>query len=69
MVNVVGAEGLDPRDRQADALAVVPEAKVHLYGKAARRGRKIGHVTVTGSDRAATRERARLAADLLAGSD
>ena len=69
MVNVVGTEGHDPRDRQADALAAVPEAKVHLYGKAARAGRKIGHVTVTGPDRSVTRERARLAADLLAGSD
>lgn len=69
MVNVVGAEGLDPRDRQADALAEVPEARVHLYGKTARAGRKIGHVTVTGSDRSVTRARARLAADVLAGSD
>lgn len=69
MVNVVGAEGCDPRDRQAEALAAVPEAKVHLYGKAARAGRKIGHVTVTGPDRSVTRARARRAADLLAGSD
>ena len=69
MVNVVGVAGLDPRERQAEALAAVPEARVHLYGKVARAGRKIGHVTVTGPDRAATRERARLAADLLAGTD
>jgi 5-(carboxyamino)imidazole ribonucleotide synthase len=28
----------------------VPGAHVHLYGKAARPGRKIGHVTITGQD-------------------
>jgi len=69
MVNVVGGDGGDPRDRQAVALEAVPEAHVHLYGKTPRPGRKIGHVTVTGGDAAATARRARLAADLLAGSD
>lgn len=49
-VNVVGPpDGADPRARLADALAV-PDAKVHLYGKAARPGRKLGHVTVRGVD-------------------
>ena len=28
------------------ALAAHPEAKVHTYGKSARAGRKMGHVTV-----------------------
>jgi len=28
----------------------VPGAHLHLYGKASRPGRKIGHVTVTGED-------------------
>ncbi len=68
MVNVVGSAGTDPRERQPVALAEVPEAHVHLYGKQARPGRKIGHVTVLGGDREATRRRARSAADLLAGS-
>jgi 5-(carboxyamino)imidazole ribonucleotide synthase len=31
-------------------MADQPTAKVHLYGKAPRPGRKIGHVTATGSD-------------------
>ena len=54
MVNIVGpADGSDPADRLASALGV-SGAHVHLYGKAARPGRKLGHVTVT----AGTTERA-----------
>jgi 5-(carboxyamino)imidazole ribonucleotide synthase len=68
MVNVVAEGAADPRDRQAAALAEVPEAHVHLYGKSPRPGRKVGHVTVLGSDVAAARRRARAAADLLAGA-
>jgi 5-(carboxyamino)imidazole ribonucleotide synthase len=67
MANVVGGPHADPRDRQAEALAVVPEAHVHLYGKTARPKRKIGHVTVLGDRRDEVRRRAGLAADLLAG--
>jgi 5-(carboxyamino)imidazole ribonucleotide synthase len=67
MANVVGGPDADPRDRQAVALAQVPEAHVHLYGKTARPARKIGHVTVLGDELTATRTRANLAADLLAG--
>ena len=39
---------------------------MHLYGKAERPGRKIGHVTVRGDDLDEVRRRARLAADYLA---
>jgi 5-(carboxyamino)imidazole ribonucleotide synthase len=67
MANVVGREGVDPRDRQGPALSAVPEAKVHLYGKSPRAARKIGHVTVLGAEREVTRERARIASELLAG--
>ncbi len=67
MANVVGRDGMDPRARQAVALAAVPEAKLHLYGKTPRDRRKIGHVTVLGADRAAVRARAALAAATLAG--
>ena len=51
MINVLGgpADG-DLAARYPAALAVVPEAKYHFYGKAPRPGRKIGHVTVTGDD-------------------
>ncbi len=48
MINVVGAaDGHDPFDHLAAALAV-PGAHVHRYQKAARPGRKIGHITATG---------------------
>ncbi len=36
----------------------IPDAKVHLYGKEERPGRKIGHVNVLGEDVAKLRERA-----------
>jgi 5-(carboxyamino)imidazole ribonucleotide synthase len=64
-VNVFGgADGTDPADRLADALSV-PGAHVHLYGKAARPGRKLGHVTVLGTDPGAVRALAWEAAGLL----
>jgi 5-(carboxyamino)imidazole ribonucleotide synthase len=68
MANVVGVAGVDPRRRQELALAEVPEAHVHLYGKTPRPARKIGHVTVLGDDLPAVRRRAGLAADLLSGA-
>lgn len=43
-----------------------PEAKVHLYGKAWRPGRKVGHVTVRGNALDRVRERAVSAATVLA---
>jgi 5-(carboxyamino)imidazole ribonucleotide synthase len=66
-VNVLGpADGSDPRDRLAGALAV-PDVGVHLYGKAARPGRKLGHVTAVGDDPDDTRARARRAVAALTG--
>lgn len=46
MINIIG----DLPD--VDALLSLPGAHVHLYGKAARPGRKIGHVTVLADDHA-----------------
>jgi 5-(carboxyamino)imidazole ribonucleotide synthase len=64
-VNVFGpADGSDPRDRLARALAV-PGARIHLYGKEPRPGRKLGHVTVLGDRPDEVRKRAQLAADIL----
>jgi 5-(carboxyamino)imidazole ribonucleotide synthase len=61
-VNVVGnAHGGEPSDRVPEALGV-PGAHVHLYGKAPRPGRKLGHVTVAGTDAEAVAAAARLAA-------
>jgi 5-(carboxyamino)imidazole ribonucleotide synthase len=49
-VNVFGgADGADPGRLLGRALAV-EGARVHLYGKAPRPGRKLGHVTVCGDD-------------------
>ena len=45
-----------------------PGAKVHLYGKDARPGRKVGHVTAVGTDLDALRDRAGHAAGYLSGS-
>ena len=61
-VNVFGdADQTDPAGRLPLALAV-PGAHVHLYGKAPRPGRKLGHVTVCGPDASDVRRRAWTAA-------
>jgi len=44
MINLVGA--IPPRE----AILAIPGAHLHLYGKTARPGRKVGHVTVRGPD-------------------
>jgi 5-(carboxyamino)imidazole ribonucleotide synthase len=46
-------------------MAADPGLKVHLYGKAVRPGRKIGHVTVLGDNVDELRARARRAARYL----
>lgn len=65
MVNVVGTDG-DPRERVP---LVTDDVRIHLYGKGARPGRKIGHVTATGADHAEVAERARRAAAILEGAE
>ncbi|MGC4191146.1 MAG: 5-(carboxyamino)imidazole ribonucleotide synthase [Thermomicrobiales bacterium] len=67
-VNVLGpADGSDPADRLPEALAM-PGVHVHLYGKAARPGRKLGHVTVVGADADEVFARATRAAAVLDGT-
>ncbi len=57
-VNIFGGpEGADPAALLARGLAV-EGAHVHLYGKSARPGRKLGHVTVCGDDDEVVRQRA-----------
>jgi len=57
-VNVFGGpDGADPADLLARGL-VVEGAHVHLYGKVARPGRKLGHVTVCGDDAEVVRSQA-----------
>jgi 5-(carboxyamino)imidazole ribonucleotide synthase len=61
-VNVFGgAEGEDPLALLPAGLAT-EGAHIHLYGKGARPGRKLGHVTVCGDDAEEVRERAWAAA-------
>jgi 5-(carboxyamino)imidazole ribonucleotide synthase len=64
MANILGgAPGGMPIDERLHHLfAAEPGAKVHLYGKQVRPGRKIGHVTVLGDDLAEVRARAARAA-------
>ncbi|HSV66618.1 MAG TPA: 5-(carboxyamino)imidazole ribonucleotide synthase [Mycobacteriales bacterium] len=57
--------GID--ERVHHLMARWPDAKIHLYGKAIRPGRKVGHVTVLGADLAEVRERAVAAARYLSG--
>lgn len=71
MANVLGAAqtpAMTVDERLHHLFARMPEARVHLYGKGERPGRKIGHVNVLGADLAelaSLRERAELAAHWL----
>jgi len=68
MANVLGgpAGGMGIDERVHHVLAGWPDVKIHLYGKAVRPGRKIGHVTALGTDPTAVAERATAAARYLA---
>ena len=51
MVNLLGVDDKNDFVQAYDkALAAHPNAKVHTYGKGARAGRKMGHVTVVSDD-------------------
>ena len=66
MTNLLGSNLAAP----TDALAAVLRdggARVNLYGKSVRPGRKLGHVNVSGDDLADVRRRARRAIALLRG--
>ncbi len=71
MGNVLGGADTGPgaaigMDERVHHLAArFPEVKIHLYGKAFRPGRKLGHVNVVGSDLDRLRRTARLAASWL----
>jgi 5-(carboxyamino)imidazole ribonucleotide synthase len=67
MANVLGGEPGGPRldERLQRLFAEDSGARVHLYGKAVRPGRKIGHVTVCGDDPETLRRRAVRAAKWL----
>ncbi|WP_433793496.1 5-(carboxyamino)imidazole ribonucleotide synthase [Actinoplanes sp. CA-252034] len=67
MANVLGGEpgGISIDERLHHLFATDPGARVHLYGKQIRPGRKIGHVTVLGDDLHEVRARAVRAAKWL----
>jgi 5-(carboxyamino)imidazole ribonucleotide synthase len=66
MANLLGRGAGQLDDGVPAALgASTPGVHPHLYGKAARDGRKIGHVTALGDDPEETRARANAAADTL----
>ncbi|MCV7093205.1 5-(carboxyamino)imidazole ribonucleotide synthase [Mycobacterium interjectum] len=71
MANVLGAPqqpAMSVDERLHHLFARMPDARVHLYGKAERPGRKVGHVNFLGADPAELprlRERAELAAHWL----
>ncbi|CAN5204370.1 5-(carboxyamino)imidazole ribonucleotide synthase [soil metagenome] len=71
MGNVLGAPqtpAMTVDERLHHLFARMPEAKVHLYGKGERAGRKLGHVNIVGArgeDVAGVRERAMRAAHWL----
>jgi 5-(carboxyamino)imidazole ribonucleotide synthase len=67
MANVLGSTLGALTDALPAVLARFPDAKVNLYGKGIRPGRKLGHVNVSGEDLADVRATAAAAAALLRG--
>ena len=67
MANVLGGQpgGISIDERLHHLFATDPGARVHLYGKQVRPGRKIGHVTILGDDMVSVRARAARAAKWL----
>ncbi|WP_083653927.1 5-(carboxyamino)imidazole ribonucleotide synthase [Mycobacterium sp. GA-1841] len=68
MANVLGAPetpAMSMDERLHHLFARIPDAKVHLYGKGERPGRKLGHVNIIGADMDELRERAVRAAHWL----
>jgi 5-(carboxyamino)imidazole ribonucleotide synthase len=66
-VSVFGGEHPDLYRSYLHVMARDPGVKVHLYGKAVRPGRKVGHVTVCGDNLDDCLARARHAADFITG--
>jgi 5-(carboxyamino)imidazole ribonucleotide synthase len=68
MANVLGGDYPELYPAYRHVMARDPDAKVHMYGKGVRPGRKIGHVNVSGHDLADLRQRAGHAADYFQGT-
>jgi 5-(carboxyamino)imidazole ribonucleotide synthase len=65
MINLLGVNDTnDFVSTYSDAMVAHPTAKFHTYGKSARKGRKMGHVTVIGENADAVLAEARAAASV-----
>ncbi|MEU3275210.1 5-(carboxyamino)imidazole ribonucleotide synthase [Saccharomonospora sp. NPDC006951] len=72
MANILGAPeppAMRPDERLHHLFARYPQARVHLYGKGERKGRKLGHVNMLGTLDDGLREKARLAAHWLSHAE
>jgi len=69
MANVLGSARAEITEALAEVTQRDPGAKVHLYGKDVRPGRKLGHVTVSGTDLDEVRARAEAAAAIVRGDE
>lgn len=69
MANVLGSSLGELTEALPTVLGAFPDAKVNLYGKDVRPGRKLGHVNVSGDDLDEVRRRALAAAAILRGED
>jgi len=67
MVNILGGSAPTLYDGYPHVQARDPGLRVHLYGKAVKPGRKVGHVTAYGNDLDDALERARHAAHWFEG--
>jgi 5-(carboxyamino)imidazole ribonucleotide synthase len=67
MVNVLGGDLPDLHPAFRHVMARDPGARIHLYGKDVKPGRKVGHVTVCGDDLPDLLDRGRHAAGYLRG--
>lgn len=67
MANILGGSAPTLYDGYPHVQARDPAVRVHLYGKAVKPGRKVGHVTAYGDNLHSVRERARHAAQWFEG--
>jgi 5-(carboxyamino)imidazole ribonucleotide synthase len=67
MVNVLGGDHPDLNHANKHVMARNPRLRVHMYGKDVRRGRKQGHVTLTGANLPDLLGEAHHAADYITG--
>lgn len=67
MQNLLGCEYPTAEYAVADVMREVPQAKIHIYGKDVRPGRKLGHVNVGAGSAAEAQALAALAGEILHG--